>query len=92
VQSAAGNEDPSPIPLQSVTADEIQILSIPARLRRADREIRMLIDATDPFTMAKPDARLIKLLVRAHRFNTTLSPPNEPGVGARPAGVVALIE
>jgi site-specific DNA recombinase len=35
-------------------------------------EIRMLIDGTDPFNVAKPDARLIKLLVRAHRFNMTL--------------------
>jgi hypothetical protein len=25
-----------------------------------------------PFTAVKPDARLIKLLVRAHRFNATL--------------------
>ena len=32
----------------------------------------MLIDWTNPFAMAKPDARLIKLLVRARRFNTTL--------------------
>jgi site-specific DNA recombinase len=56
----------------SVTADEIQILSIPVRLRRVGREIRMLIAATDPFATVKPDARLIKLLVRAHRFNTTL--------------------
>ena len=60
------------VPLQSVTDDEIQILSIPVRLRRAGREIRMLIDGTDPFATGKPDARLIKLLVRAHRFNTTL--------------------
>jgi len=35
-------------------------------------EIRMLIDGTDPFAAVKPDARLIKLLVRAHRLNTTL--------------------
>jgi site-specific DNA recombinase len=32
----------------------------------------MLIDGTDPFAAVKPDARLIKLLVRARRFNTTL--------------------
>ena len=32
----------------------------------------MLIDATDPFATAKPDARLIKLLIKAHRFNTAL--------------------
>ena len=32
----------------------------------------MRIDGTDPFATAKPAARLIKLLIRAHRFNTTL--------------------
>jgi len=59
-------------PLQCVTDDETQILSIPVRVRRAGREIRMLIDGTDPFVAAKPDARLIKLLARARRFNATL--------------------
>jgi site-specific DNA recombinase len=52
--------------------EETLILSVPARLRRAGMEIRMLIDGTDSFAVAKPNARLIKLLVRAHRFNTTL--------------------
>ena len=32
----------------------------------------MLIDRTDPFATAKPDARLIKLLIRARRFNAAL--------------------
>jgi len=31
-----------------------------------------VIDGTDPFVAAKPDGRLIKLLVRARRFNATL--------------------
>src|SRR5258705_13992543 len=35
-------------------------------------EIRMLIDRTDPFAVVKPDPRLIKLLIRARRFNATL--------------------
>ena len=35
-------------------------------------EIRLLIDGTDPFAAVKPNVRLIKLLVRAHEFNTTL--------------------
>ena len=48
------------------------ILSVPARLRRAGMEIRMLINGTDPFAVVKPDPRLIKLLVRARRFNATL--------------------
>ena len=59
-------------PLPSASDDETQILSVPIRLRRAGRVITMRIDGTDPFATAKPAARLIKLLIRAHRFNTTL--------------------
>jgi site-specific DNA recombinase len=59
-------------PLPSATDDETQIQSVPIRLRRAGREITLLIDGTDPFATAKPDARLIKLLIGARRFNTTL--------------------
>ena len=60
------------VPSQSMLDEETLILSVPARLRRAGMEIRMLIDGTDSFAVAKPNARLIKLLVRAHRFNTSL--------------------
>jgi len=58
--------------LSSATEDETQILSVPIALRRSGREIKMLIDGADPFAKAKPDARLIKLLIRARRFNATL--------------------
>jgi hypothetical protein len=58
-------------PLSSAT-EETQILSVPIKLRRVGREITMLIDGADPFVTAKPDARLIKLLIRARRFNATL--------------------
>ena len=54
------------------TTDETQILSVPIKLRRSGREITMLIDGADPFATAKPDARLIKLLIRARRFSITL--------------------
>jgi hypothetical protein len=57
---------------QSLNDDETEILSVPVRLRRAGREIRMVIDDTDPLA-AKPDARLIRLLLRARRFNATLA-------------------
>jgi site-specific DNA recombinase len=60
------------VPSQSLLDEETLILSVPARLRRTGMDISLLIDGTDSFTVAKPDARLIKLLVRAHRFNTTL--------------------
>jgi site-specific DNA recombinase len=59
-------------PLPSATDDDTQILSVPIRLRRAGREITMRIDGTDPFATAKPDARLIRLLIRARRFNAAL--------------------
>src|ERR1700738_478842 len=45
----------------------------PVRLRRAGREIRMVMDGTDPFATAKPNARLVKLLLRARRFNAALT-------------------
>jgi site-specific DNA recombinase len=57
---------------QGVTDGETEILSVPMRLRRAGREIRMVIDGTDPFA-SEPDARLIRLLLRARRFNATLA-------------------
>jgi len=64
--------DVAATPLSSATDDEIQILSMSVRLRRAGRGIRMLIKGTDPFATAKPDARLVKLLIRARKFNATL--------------------
>jgi site-specific DNA recombinase len=64
--------DVAATPLPSASDDEIQILSIPVRLRRSGRAIRMLIEGTDPFATAKPDARLVKLLIKARRFNATL--------------------
>ena len=38
----------------------------------------MLIDGNDPCPTAKPDARLTKLLIRAHRFRAILT--GSPGV------------
>jgi len=59
--------------LPHATDAETQTLSVPVTLRRRAREIRMLIDGTGWFATAKPDARLIKLLIRAHRFNAALA-------------------
>ncbi|MBV8577074.1 MAG: recombinase family protein, partial [Acetobacteraceae bacterium] len=56
--------DVAAAPFLSGDDDETQILSVPVRLRRSGREIKMLIDRTDPFTTAKPDTRLIKLLIQ----------------------------
>jgi site-specific DNA recombinase len=64
--------DVAATPLPNAAEDETQILSVPMRLRRSGREIKMLIDGADPSAIAKPDARLIKLLIRARRFNTVL--------------------
>jgi len=41
-------------------------------LRRCGHEIKLLIEGIDPFATAKPDARLIKLLIKARRFNAAL--------------------
>src|SRR5215472_625504 len=57
--------DIAAVPIQGVIDDETEIVSVPVRLRRAGREIRMVIDGTDPFAASKPDARLIKLLLKA---------------------------
>src|ERR1700719_1370449 len=59
-------------PAQGVNDDEIELLSVPVRLRRSGREIRMVINGMGSFA-AKPDARLIRLLLRARRFNATLA-------------------
>jgi site-specific DNA recombinase len=65
-----GGPDTSP---QGPNDEETELLSVPVRLRRAGREIRMVIDGTDPLATAKPNARLVKLLLRARRFNAALS-------------------
>jgi hypothetical protein len=59
-------------PSPSATDDGTQILSVPIELRRSGREIKLLIAGADRFATAKPDGRLIKLLIRARRFNATL--------------------
>jgi site-specific DNA recombinase len=56
----------------SASDHETQIVSVPIRLRRTGREITMLIAGTNPFATAKPDARLVKLLIKARRFNAAL--------------------
>jgi site-specific DNA recombinase len=48
-------------------------LSHPVRLRRAGKEVRIVIDGSDPFAPSlKPDPSLIKAIVKAHRFNDRL--------------------
>jgi len=49
--------DGAATPSQGVKDEETEILSVPVRLRRAGREIRMVIDGTDPFAAAQPDMR-----------------------------------
>ena len=65
--------DAAVAPSQGASDDETEILSAPVRLRRVGREIRMVIDGPDPLAAAKPDARLIRLLLRARRFNAALT-------------------
>src|SRR5258705_8743374 len=77
--------DVAAAPIQRVIDDETEIVSVPIRLRRAGREIRMVTDGNDPVATSKPDARLIKLLLKARRFNATL-------VGSDDAPFAALAE
>ena len=69
---AALLDDPDTSP-QGANDEETELLSLPVRLRRAGREIRMVISGTDRFATAKPNARLVKLLLRARRFNAALA-------------------
>jgi site-specific DNA recombinase len=49
------------------------LLSHPVRLRRAGKEVRIVIDGSDPFAPSpRPDPSLIKAIVKAHRFNERL--------------------
>jgi hypothetical protein len=58
---------------QGANDEETELLSVPVQLRRAGREITMVMDGTDPFAIAKPNVRLIKLLLMARRFNAALT-------------------
>jgi hypothetical protein len=63
---------PAP-PSDGVSDDKIELLSVPVRASRSGRrQIRMVINGADSLA-AKADARLIKLLLRARRFNATLA-------------------
>jgi site-specific DNA recombinase len=45
----------------------------PVQLHRAGKEVRMVIDHTDPFAPPpKPDPSLVKVIAKAHRFNESL--------------------
>jgi len=79
--------DVAATPFRGAADDETQTLSVPVRRRQSGREITMLIDRADPLSAAKPDARLIKLLIRAHHFNATLA-----GSGGTPFAALAKQE
>jgi hypothetical protein len=66
------NDGPDTSP-QGANDEETELLSLPVRLRRTGREIRMVMEGTDPFATAKPNVRLVKLLLRARRFNAALT-------------------
>jgi DNA invertase Pin-like site-specific DNA recombinase len=59
----------------SVTREDEPTLSLshPIHLRRAGKEVRMVIDRADPFALpAKPDPSLIKAIGRAHHYYALL--------------------
>ena len=59
---------------QGMVDDEPTLsLTHPVELRRAGKQVRMVIDHTDPFAPpAKPDRALIRAIVNAQRFNEQL--------------------
>jgi site-specific DNA recombinase len=69
-------------PVPPATDEANQIVSLPVRLRRSGRETTMRIDGTDPFATRKPDVRLVKLLIRAHRFHAAVLNSNGAPYGA----------
>ncbi len=56
----------------SATDEPTVPLSHQVKLRRAGKEVRMVIDHTDPFAPAKLDPSLIKAIVNAYGFNEKL--------------------
>ena len=53
--------------------EPILTLCVTARLQRAGKEVRMVIEGTDPFAPSQnPDPALIKAVLRAHSFHTRL--------------------
>ena len=73
------NVDRSPKPSSNaIAATGFEVVRNAVAARRRRRAIRYWCGVTpvkarnDPFATAKPDARLIKLLIRARRFNATL--------------------
>jgi site-specific DNA recombinase len=53
--------------------EPVLVLSVPADLRRAGKDVRIIIDRADPFAPPRtPDPTLITAIVRAQRFNEKL--------------------
>ena len=66
IELAAANTDPA-------TDEPTVPLSRPVKLRRAGKEVRMVIDSTDPF--APPEnlnPSLVRAIAKAHNFNEKL--------------------
>jgi DNA invertase Pin-like site-specific DNA recombinase len=67
------DDDPAATSLQPPDDEPTVRLSHPIQLRRAGKEVRLVINQVDPFAPPpKPDSSLIKALNRAHRFDAML--------------------
>lgn len=65
--------EPAPSEAAPAQSDHPLLLSFPARLCRIGQGKRLIIDAAvEPGTSGRPDPKLIKLLVRAHRLKEKL--------------------
>jgi site-specific DNA recombinase len=77
-----GNLADHPTTPESGEALDRLTLSVPARLKRAGMETKMIIDGADPDSRkAKPDASLIRLIVKAHALHEKLMAGNGASLG-----------
>jgi site-specific DNA recombinase len=61
------------VTFDTAKGEPLVTLAVTADLRRAGKEVKMIIDGADPFAPPrKSDPSLIKAIVRAHRFNDKL--------------------
>ena len=68
----------SPDPDLSANSDDVFILSVPARLKRVGREMKMVLDNADE--RATPDPSLLRIIARAHDVQARLNKNSELAV------------
>ena len=65
-------------PALGANSDDVIILSVPARLKRVGREMKMVLDNADE--RATPDPSLLRIIARAHDVQARLNKNSELAV------------